>query len=113
MNFLEKLDYLMSVNGLNKSTLSSLSGVPYTTIDALYKKGFENIKMSTIKKLASSLNVSLDYLMDDSISAPDYGKKVDQTVDDRLSALVALYNQMDEAGRESLLGVMRAMKKNK
>lgn len=61
MNFLEKLDYLMKKKGLNKSKLSKLSGVPYTTIDGFYKKGYENTKISTIQKIALALDVSLDY----------------------------------------------------
>lgn len=65
MNFLQKLDYLMEQMHINKSILSQISGVPYTTIDGFYKKGYENAKMSTIKKIASALDVSLDYLIDD------------------------------------------------
>ena len=67
MNFLEKLDFLMSEMSINKSKLSQISGVPYTTIDGFYKKGYENTKISTIRKIASALNVSLDYLVDDNI----------------------------------------------
>lgn len=67
MNFLEKLDYLMGKRGLNKNRLSQLSGVPYTTIDGFYKKGYENTKISTIRKIADALDVSLDYLVDDNI----------------------------------------------
>lgn len=72
MNFLEKLDYMMQKLSLNKSKLSQLSGVPYTTIDAFYKKGYENTKISTIRKIASALNVSLDYLVDDNIFDESY-----------------------------------------
>lgn len=63
MNLLEKLDALMDEQQLNRSKLSQISGVPYTTIDGLYKKGFENTKLSTIRKLASALGVTLDYLV--------------------------------------------------
>lgn len=38
MNFLEKLDFLMEKYGLNKRTLALKSDIPYTTIDAWYKK---------------------------------------------------------------------------
>ena len=39
MNFIDKLNYQMKRLGLNKSRLSQISGVPYTTIDGFYKKG--------------------------------------------------------------------------
>ena len=45
MNFLEKLDFLMERYGLNKSTLSQKSEIPYTTIDGWYKKGYEGLKI--------------------------------------------------------------------
>lgn len=63
MNFLEKLDRLMGERGMNRRKLSQLSGVPYTTIDGLYKKGYENAKIPTMKRIAAALGVSIDYLV--------------------------------------------------
>lgn len=65
MSFTEKLDRLMLERHINKSTLSKEAGIPYTTIDGFYKKGNDNIKLSTLKKLASYFNCSLDFLVDD------------------------------------------------
>lgn len=68
MTFLDKLDLLMAELGINKMKLSQLSDVPYTTIDGFYKKGYENAKISTVRKIARALNVSLDYLIEDAES---------------------------------------------
>ena len=65
MNMLQTLDRLMNEKGLNRSRLAQSSGIPYTTIDGLYKKGFENVKFSTLLKLARALGVSLDELAGD------------------------------------------------
>lgn len=63
MSFTDRLEYLMRKNGIrNKSELSKQSGIPYTTIDGIYKKGSDNIKLSTLKKLAACLYCSLDFL---------------------------------------------------
>lgn len=63
MSFTDRLEYLMRRNGIkNKSELAKVSGIPYTTIDGFYKKGSDNIKLSTLKKLARCLHCSLDYL---------------------------------------------------
>ena len=67
MSFLTKLDKLMNERNINKSQLSKESGVPYTNIDGFYKKGTDNIKLSTLKKLAAFFGCSLDYLADDNI----------------------------------------------
>lgn len=65
MTFTDKLDALMEKRHINKSILSKESGIPYTTIDGFYKKGSDNIKLSTLRKLSSYFHCSLDYLVDD------------------------------------------------
>ena len=62
MNFLDKLDKIMKEKGINKRQLAQMSGVPYTTIDSFYKKGYENMKLSTLKKISSFSGYSMDYL---------------------------------------------------
>lgn len=66
MSFITRLEYLMKKNGIaNKSELARVSGIPYTTIDGFYKKGTDNIKLSTLRKLTECLHCSLDFLTDD------------------------------------------------
>jgi len=43
--------------------LARESGVPYTTIDGFYKKGWDNVKLSTLLKLAAYFEISLDALV--------------------------------------------------
>jgi Helix-turn-helix. len=62
--FLEVIEKLMRERSINKNILANESGIPYTTIDGWWKKGYTNIRMSTLKKLAAYFNVSLDYLME-------------------------------------------------
>lgn len=73
MDFLNKLDDLMDSHGFNKHTLSMACGIPYTTIDAWYKKGYGNAKLSTIQKLADFFGVTIDYLMREEITDINYG----------------------------------------
>ena len=93
MNFLDKLDYLMERDHLNKSTLSQKSGIPYTTIDAFYKKGYANVKLSTLEKLCACFSTSLDYLVNDKIVDPNYGMiENDETVSSKEEAeLLSLF----------------------
>ncbi|NMM52126.1 helix-turn-helix domain-containing protein [Paenibacillus aquistagni] len=62
MSLTEKLNELMEIEGINRAELSKGSGVPYTTIVALFDKGADNIKLSTLRKLADYFGVSLDDL---------------------------------------------------
>ena len=68
MGLTDKLDMLMKEKNINKAELARESGVPYTTIDGFYKKGAENAKLSTLKKLCAYFNCSLDFLADDNVS---------------------------------------------
>ena len=103
MNFLEKLDFLMGKMKINKRKLSQISGVPYTTIVGFYKKGYENTKISTIRKIASALDVSLDYLVDESISDEHYRPQIKKTPSDELSEeavkVARDYSELDQPGK--------------
>lgn len=68
MGLTDKLDLLMKDRNINKADLARESGVPYTTIDGFYKKGSENAKLSTLKKLCTYFNCTLDYLTDDTVN---------------------------------------------
>ena len=71
MTLLQKLDFLMQRDGLNKHTLSEKSGVPYTTITGMYVRGTEKLQLSTLQRLCDFFHVSLDYLAFDKYEKPD------------------------------------------
>lgn len=102
MNFLEKLDLLISERGLNRRTLSESSGIPYTTIIGFYSKGYEGARMSTIKALARFFNVSTDYLIRDEISNPHYGLCSSDTSELSRNeySLIQSYRNLNDEGKE-------------
>lgn len=110
MNFLEKLDYMMNKLSINKRKLSIISGVPYTTIDAFYKKGYENTKISTIRKIASALNVSLDYLVDDNISDEGYQppstKKAPSDLSEEAHKIAKSYEKLTDHGKGAVKAIL-------
>lgn len=106
MNFLEKLDFEMDSIGINKNKLSQLSGVPYTTIDGFYKKGYENAKISTIRKIAKTLGVSLDYLIEDN-SSNEIAKP--PSLEDGDEEILKLYHRLDSEDRLIIKGEMHGL----
>lgn len=100
MTFLEKLDSLMKEKGLNKNTLSAGSGIPYTTIDSFYKKGYENTKLSTVQKLAEYFDTTIDYLMREEITDPDFGKTFGFSVSFPEKTMIEKYRALDPHGRQ-------------
>ena len=63
MDFLERLKMLMNRSEDNNSSLAKKSGIPYTTIDGLFKRGWEKAQISTIQKICNYYGVSLDYMI--------------------------------------------------
>jgi len=67
VEFTEKLDRLMKQRKIGRTELSQGTDIPYSTIASMYSKGTENIKLSTLRKIADFFNVSLDYLVIDEL----------------------------------------------
>lgn len=63
MDFLDRLQHLMKMYGDSKLKLSKDSGIPYTTIERLFNNGWENARISTIRKICDYYGVSLDYMV--------------------------------------------------
>lgn len=89
--FLETLNSLMESNGLNKNTLSKYSGIPYTTIVGFYTKGTDNVKLSTLRKLADYFNVSLDFLIN--------GQDATENTDSIENELMTSFNKLNKKGK--------------
>ena len=64
MSVVERLTLYMNEHSYSKADIARLSGIPYTTIDGLFKKGDENTKLSTLKKLAKLIGCTLDELVE-------------------------------------------------
>lgn len=95
MSVTEQLDKYMSIHKCKISDIARLSGIPYTTIKGLYDKGDENIKLSTLKKLRSLLNCTLDELVGLDIS--------DDTLSYEERLLLAKFKKLDKDKQKALL----------
>ena len=67
---LEQLDKLLKERGLNKAQFAKESGIPYTTVDGLYKRGMSNIRFSTLRKIVDFFNVEMDYFVQEEEALP-------------------------------------------
>lgn len=82
MDLTEKLEFLMRERKIpSRMALSKESGVPYMTLVNFWEKGTENVKLSTLRKLADYFEVSLDYLVDDNIANTHGIIKIGEMVD--------------------------------
>lgn len=108
MTFTEKLDKMMMDRGINKSTLSKDSDIPYTTIDGFYKKGADNIKLSTLKRLSAYFKCSLDYLVDDDSEDDCIGfNENEPTIDEEISfACSRLISSNNDEKKSAILDLL-------
>ena len=95
MNFIEKLDMLLEKHNMKKSDLSRGSNISYTTIDGLYKKGFENMKLQTLKAIADYFEVSIDYLVNDDFVEVEGADSEEQR-------LMSKYRELDDMGKRAV-----------
>lgn len=103
MDFLEKLDMLMAERHINKSILSKESDIPYTTIAGFYTKGYDKVKLSTLKKLSQYFGVTLDELV-----ADDKPMKLDEH-QEKVNALLRLLEQVPDDKLEMLLEMIKPL----
>lgn len=106
MDFIEKLDFLMDKYNLNKRTLSQKSGIPYTTIDNWYKRGYEGLKLTTLKKLNNYFNTKLDFWILDEVTDPNYGKSSGFKVEFDEMEHIKKYRELDPYGQETVNMIM-------
>lgn len=72
MTLLDKLAGLMEEHRDTVASLSRKTGLPYTTIDGLFKKGFAGARIGTVQAIAKAYGVSLDYMIRDEITDPHF-----------------------------------------
>lgn len=106
MDFLQKLDFLMDKYGLNKLTLSQNSGIPYPTVVGWYKKGYEGLKLTTLRKLSDYFNTVLDYWVNEDEIGPNYWKADGFIVNGDEMGHIQKYRLLDPFGKEAVNGVL-------
>lgn len=106
MDFLQKLDFLMDKYGLNKLTLSQNSGIPYSTVVGWYKKGYEGLKLTTLRKLSDYFNTVLDYWVNEDEIDPNYWKADGFIVNGDEMGHIQKYRLLDPYGKEAVDGVL-------
>lgn len=113
MTFLEKLDFLMKSNDLNKKRLSERSGIPYTTIVNWYKRSYDNMSLSIFKDLCDFFSVTMDSMARDDVTEIEYynpnKKSLHITPEEEL--LIRCYRSADDLDKTLALRAVKADEK--
>ncbi len=100
MNFLEKLNYMLEKENLNRNSLSKQSGIPYTTIDGWYKKGYDEMRLSTLKKLANFFNTDLEFWVENNNTSSVLMNEHTLSPDEK--EIILNYRQLNKEGQQVL-----------
>lgn len=98
---INKIEQFLKDNEINKSDLARETGIPYTTIDGFYKKGTENVKLSTLKKLAKYMQCTIDYLVENETS-PKFAKENLIFLSGQEEMHIKKYRVLDERGKRTV-----------
>lgn len=66
----EKFEFLMKEKGFNKSTLSTATGIAYTTIDSMIKRDFQNASIDAVILLAKALDIEVSEFIPEAAVLP-------------------------------------------
>lgn len=89
MDMLDRIIKLMKEHKESKATLARNSGIPYTTIDGLFKRGCDNVYISTARKICDYYGVTLDYLV-----------LGNEGLSNSATLVAAQYDKLDKSGQE-------------
>lgn len=109
MNMIDKIKLLMEERNLSKADLSKGADIPYTTIDGWFKKGCENVRFPTLKKLASFFDVSMEYLINDDEVDRDYGKVTSFNFNRDEQFLISLWRKLPHDDQLKMIGRIEAI----
>ena len=104
MDFLQKLDYLKSLRNDTNYTLSQRADIPYPTIDALYRRGYAGMRLSTLLRLSDYFGVSTDYLVRDEVTSSE---RIDVESFSGFSVdLLRDFDDLDDYGKKAVRAVL-------
>lgn len=63
MDLLDNLDKLMKQKKLNRRQLAKEVGIPASTINSWYNRGYENATLKALAKVAAYFNISIEELV--------------------------------------------------
>lgn len=107
MNMLEKMQLMMTERKLKPADVAKGADIPYTTFDGLFKKGYENITLPTLRNLATFFDVSMEYLAKDEVTDKNFGK-IMPALDEKESNVISIWRKLPHDEQMKLLGRMEA-----
>lgn len=75
MQFYDKIDSLLALNGVSRKKMCESIDLSYNTFNSMLRRKSTNITLDVIESIADFFDVAADYLIRDEITDPNYGKE--------------------------------------
>lgn len=112
MTVLEKVEYLMSKNGINKRQLSIRAEIPYSTISNLWVRGSDSMRLPTFRTICDFFDVTMDSMAydDEEIVYKKDIKAPENSPSER--AIIEAFRSADEIDQEAVRRMLGVSGKN-
>lgn len=96
MGVVDRINLLAKNKGIkNMHQLSKAAGIPYSTLDHLYRtNGEADIKLPTLRRLAEALGTSMDYLANGGVTG-----HANDTLSEKAYQNARKYDRLDDSGQ--------------
>ena len=110
MTIVEKLSVLMKERNLKKSHVAKGAGLSYSTYNSIFKRGYENLELNTLKRLANYFDVTMEYLANDEAEDRHAGKVISiAELSKEEHEYILLFRQLPKGEQCKIIGRMEAI----
>ena len=111
MDVYDRINILLAENKKSKRAMCIVLGMPYSTLSSMFQRRSKSIDIETLKKIASYLNTTLEYLVTGNeryknltfaptntitIVTTDNKTYVYKLSNDKLNAIMTILNNMEQ-----------------
>lgn len=101
---IQRIEELMKRKGINLRQLSIDSEIPYTTLKNFYIRGTDNVRLSTLRRIAEYFGLTLDELLGEENEGDQYD--IDKILRNKNNEVLKSGKHIDDETRKKLIDVI-------
>lgn len=99
----EQLKSIIKTRYKSVRAFTNQIGIPYTTLDSVFKRGISNSGIGTMLKIFESLDLDVESIPTGTLIKKSPAPAEADTGDKRLNGIIENYHQLNEAGQQELV----------
>lgn len=98
----EQLKSIIKTRYKSVRAFTNQIGIPYTTLDSVFKRGISNSGIGTMLKIFESLDLDVESIPTGTLIKKSPAPAEADTGDKRLDGIIENYHQLNEEGKDAL-----------